>query len=513
MPEAKVLTPINEKPTLPPYQDLRQFIERLRNAGELIEITAEVDAELEISEIADRISKGAPQQNKALLFTNVKGYAAPVLINAMGSEKRMLMALNTPSYDYHQKRIGFFAKPSQLFVQLSSGGLFDKLGMVPKLGELRHVFPKPYKGTAPCQEVVITDPTQPMLDKLPILKTWPDDGGPFITLPCVFTKDPLSGESNLGMYRMQKYDNCTTGMHWHKHHDGNRFYENARKAGLDRLEVAVALGTTPCIAFAATAPLPPGLYELLFAGFLMQEGVATVQCKTVDLKVPAHAEVILEGYVLLDEKRWEGPFGDHTGYYSEADDFPVFHITAMTHRKNPIYMTTVVGKPPQEDCYMGKATERLFLPLLKMIIPEIVDMNLPWEGVFHNCVILSIDKRYPGHARKIMCSLWGFGQLMFSKYIIVVDKHVDVQDVATVAWHVFNNTDPKRDMQFMDGPLDILDHAAPSWAYGSKVGIDATRKWATEGFNRDWPDEIEMSSAMKQQVTERWGELFPQFAG
>lgn len=495
------------KPELPPYKNLTEFIQRLRDADELIEITAEVDPYLEISEITDRISKSSDAQNKALLFTNVKGSELPVLINTVGSHKRMAMAINAPDYAYHKERIAFFAKPSQLFKQLSAGSLGDKLGMLPKLAELRHVFPK-VVNSAPCQEVVITDTSQPMLDKLPILTTWPDDGGPYITLPCVFTKDPLTGEPNVGMYRMQKYDNRTTGMHWQKHHDGARLYENAKRAGLDRIEVAVALSAPPHVVYSATAPLPPGLYELLFAGFLMNQAVELVPCKTVDLNVPAHAEIILEGYVLLDELRREGPFGDHTGYYSLADDYPVFHLTAMTHKQNPTYMTTIVGKPPQEDCYLGAATEHLFLPLLKMFLSEIVDMHLPWAGVFHNCVILSIDKRFAGHGKKVMSALWGFGQLMFSKYVIVLDSHVDVRDYNTVAWHVFNNTDPKRDMMFADGPLDVLDHATPLWGMGSKVGIDATRKWAEEGFTREWPDELEMSEAIKQQVSNRWSELF-----
>ena len=493
------------------YKDLRAFIERLRQADELIEISDPVCCELEVTELTDRFSKLPENENKALLFTNIvdtdgNSYKMPLLINAMGNHKRMLMALGAESYEAVQQRIASYAKPD--FGALSSGGLLDKLTFLPQMADLRHVFPKPYRGkVAPCQEVVLTDTSQPMLDKLPVLTTWPEDGGPYITLPSVFIKDPLTGEKNLGMYRMQKYDNCTTGMHWHKHHDGNRFYENARKAGHDRLEVAVALGAPPYVSYCATAPLPTGLYELLFAGFLHNQGVETVQCKTVDLTVPAQAEIILEGYVLLDEKRWEGPFGDHTGYYSLADDFPVFHLTAMTHRENPLYQTTVVGKPPQEDCYLGKATEQLFLPLLNLFLPEIVDMNLPWEGVFHNCVIVSIKKSFPGHARKVMSALWGFGQLMFSKYVIVVDEHVNPQDVSTVAWHVFNNTDPKRDMMFAEGPMDILDHATPLWAYGSKVGIDATKKWESEGFDREWPNEIEMMPEVKAKMDELWTKL------
>jgi 4-hydroxy-3-polyprenylbenzoate decarboxylase len=500
-----------------PAYDLRQFLEQVRQQGQLREIEAPASTALEITHIADCVSKGRspdgrPWPNQALWFRNPHNSATgeafdiPLVINAMGSHSRTLLALGAPDYRHIQARIQSFVKPPM------PGNLWQKLQMLPKLAELNQFLPKTFKGAvAPCHEVVITDTHQPMLDKLPILTCWPDDGGPFITMPVVFTKDPATGERNCGMYRLQKYDNCTTGMHWHKHHDGARIYENARRAGKDRLEVAVALGAAPHVVYSATAPLPPGLDELIFAGFLRSQPVELVRCKTVDLEVPAHAEIILEGYVLLDELRREGPFGDHTGYYSLADDYPVFHLTAMTHRHQPIYLTTIVGKPPQEDCYLGKATERIFLPLLQLFISEIVDMNLPWEGVFHNCVIVSIDKRFPGHAKKVMSSLWGFGQLMFSKYVIVVDRHVDVQDVSQVAWHVFNNTDPRRDMMFADGPLDILDHATPMWGYGSKVGIDATRKWPSEGFTRDWPDEIEMDTQTCQQVAQRWEALFPGF--
>ncbi len=490
-----------------PTHDLRGFIQLLKEADELIEIEAPVSCYLEITEITDRVSKAQGCTNKALLFKNVKGYEMPLLINAVGSFERTLMALGGESFEALQARIAKYAKPD--FAALSSSNLWDKLALLPEYTELRHVFPRTYKGgIAPCQEVVITDLNQALLDKLPILTCWPEDGGPFITLPCVFTKDSITGDRNVGMYRLQKYDNTTTGMHWHKHHDGNEIYENSKKSGKDRLEVAVVLGVHPAVIYSATAPLPKGLNELLLAGFLMNHPVETVRCKTVDLDVPAHAEIVLEGYVNYDELRWEGPFGDHTGYYSLADDFPVFHLTAMTHRQNPIYMTTIVGKPPQEDCYLGKATEQLFLPLLKIFIPEIVDMNLPWEGVFHNCVLVSIKKRYPGHARKVMSAMWGFGQLMFSKYVVIVDEQVNVQDVSTVAWHVFNNTDPKRDMMFAEGPMDILDHATPLWAYGSKVGIDATKKWESEGFTREWPNEIEMSEAIKTQVSQRWQDIF-----
>jgi 4-hydroxy-3-polyprenylbenzoate decarboxylase len=490
-----------------PYADLRAFLQLLRDQNELIDIHTPVSAYLEITEITDRISKSKEGLNKALLFhhvTNEQGekYDIPVLINTLGSNRRMLMALGAKNYREIQERIEFFVKPA------IPDNLWQKITMLPKLADLNNFIPRDFKGSAPCQEVVVTDTTQPMLDKWPILTCWPDDGGPFITFPVFFTKDAQTGERNAGMYRLQKFDNCTTGMHWHKHHDGNRIYENARRLGKDRIEVAAAFGCAPHITYAATAPLPPGIDEMIFAGFLHNTPVKMVKCKTVDVEVPYDCEMVIEGYVLLDELRREGPFGDHTGYYSLADDFPVLHVTAITHRKDPIYMTTIVGKPPQEDCYMGKATERIFLPLLKLFISEIVDMNLPWEGVFHNCVIVSIDKRFPGHAKKVMSSIWGFGQMMFSKYVIVLDKEVNVHDLSVVAWHVFNNTDPKRDMMFADGPLDILDHASPMWAYGSKCGIDATRKWATEGFDREWPDEIEMDDATKAKVDGKWQELF-----
>lgn len=489
------------------YKDLREFIQLLKQENELLEIDTPVSTHLEITEITDRISKMPEGKNKALLFKNAhdetgKKYEMPVLINALGSHNRMMLALGVETYEEIQKRIEFFVKPPK------PTSLMDKLTLLPKLAELNNFLPREHKGPAPCQEVVLTDPTQPMLDAIPVITCWPDDGGPFMTFPCVFLKDPKTGERNVGMYRMQKYDNSTTGMHWHKHHDGNRIYENARELGKDRIEVAAVFGASPHMIYAATAPLPPGIDETIFAGFLHNDPVKLVQCKTIDNQVPANAELVIEGYVLLDEVRWEGPFGDHTGYYSLADDFPVFHVTAVTHKKNPVYMTTIVGKPPQEDCYLGKATERIFLPLLKLFISEIVDMNLPWEGVFHNCVILSIDKRYPGHAKKVMSAVWGFGQMMFSKYVVIVDKHVNVHNLSEVAWHVFNNTDPKRDTMFAEGPMDILDHATPMWAFGSKMGIDATKKWATEGFNRDWPDEIEMDETTKAKVTEKWQQYF-----
>jgi 4-hydroxy-3-polyprenylbenzoate decarboxylase len=485
-----------------PPKNLRQFLEQLKQHQELVDISMPVSPNLEITEITDRVSKGMGAENKALHFSSVEGSAMPLVINTLGSYERLKLALGIEHFEEIQQRIQEFVKPS------IPHSLLDKVMMLPKLAELNQFFPRMINGNAPCQEVVITDPTEPMLDKIPILTCWPQDGGPFITMPVVYTKDVETSERNAGMYRLQKYSNHTTGMHWHKHHDGNRLYENAKRVGKDRVEVAVALGAPPHVIYSATAPLPPGIDEMIFAGFLHKEPVKMVKCKTIDMEVPAESEIILEGYVLIDELKWEGPFGDHTGYYSLADDFPVFHITAMTHRQNPIYCTTIVGKPPQEDYYLGKATERIFLPLLRLFIPEVVDMNLPAEGVFHNCVILSIDKRYPGHAKKVMSSVWGFGQMMFSKYVIIVDKEVDVQNLSDVAWRVFNNTDPKRDTLMTEGPLDILDHAAPMWAYGSKMGIDATVKWATEGFQREWPDEILMDESTRSIVDQRWRTYF-----
>lgn len=510
------------------YNDLRAFLKALDEAGELMRIDAPVSSDLEIAEITDRVSKSKGASNKALLFTNVRGYQMPVLINAFGSMKRMCMALETDSFDDVAERIRHLIKPKV------PETLVDKLSMLPTLLEVGRFPPKLTNQAAPCQEVVIKNPDQAMLDLIPIIRCWPEDPGAFITLPVVITRDPKTGIRNLGVYRLQKYDNSTTGMHWHKHHDGARNFEEVRrmeileprsphnpeppnygtffeKAPTDkpgkRLEVAVALGCDPTVSYAATAPLPPEIDEFVFAGFLRSNPVRLVKCVSVDLEVPATAEIIIEGYVDQSELREEGPFGDHTGFYSPSGLFPVFHVTAVTHRRDPIYQTTIVGKPPQEDCYLGKATERIFLPMLQMLVSEIVDMNLPWEGVFHNCAIIAIDKRYPGHAKKVMSAVWGLGQMMFTKYVIIVDKHVNVHDVSEVALHVFGNVDPRRDMMFADGPLDILDHSAPMFGYGSKVGIDATKKWQSEGHPRQWPREIIMSDEIKEQVTRRWAEF------
>ncbi len=475
------------------FRDLREFLAAVEKRGELLRITAPVSAELEAAEIADRaVKSGGP----ALLFENVEGSGVPLAMNLFGTMDRMRLALGVSSLD----EIG--ARMMEIIEPEIPTNLVEKLKLLPKLARLADFIPKTVS-SAPCQEVVEKD--RPSLAFLPVVKTWPGDGGPFITLPLVFTKDPATGRRNVGMYRMHVYDETTTGMHWHVHKGGAQHHRGFRKKG-ERMPVAVALGGDPATIYAATAPLPEDVDEMMFAGFLRKQPVELVRCKTSDIEVPAHAEVILEGYVDPDELRTEGPFGDHTGYYSLADKYPVFHLTCVTRRKAPIYPATIVGKPPMEDVYLGKATERIFLPLLKKILPEVVDMNLPVEGIFHNFAVFSIDKRYPGHARKVMSAVWGMGLLMFSKFVVVLDADVNVQDMSEVLWRIGNNVDPRRDTMIVDGPVDALEHASPVPHYGSKMGIDATRKWASEGFAREWPDDIRMDPEVAALVTRRWKE-------
>lgn len=478
------------------YKNLEEFIKELEANDELIRIKAEVDPELEITEITDRISK---DYGPALLFENVKGSDFPVLINAMGSYERMSMALGVSTLDDIGDGIGEFIDMSNYL------GLMKKIKSLPRLARMASVFPLKLPNKGACQEVVDHDPD---LSKLPILKCWPKDAGKFITLPLVMTKDPETGIQNTGMYRLQVFDKNTTGMHWHLHKDGREIYEKYQGQEFGgKMPVSIALGCDPAITYAATAPLPKMIDEMMFAGYLRKAPVKLVKSITNDIYVPADAEFIIEGYVDVNEPlRTEGPFGDHTGYYSLADLYPAFHVKCITRKKRPIYPTTIVGKPPMEDCYMGKATERIFLPLLKMQFPEIEDYHFPLEGVFHNCVIVSIKKRYPGHAKKIMNSLWGLGQMMYTKMIIVVDGNVKPSDVSTVAWKVFNNIDAKRDVVISEGPLDALDHASNTPHLGHRLGIDATKKWPTEGYMRDWPDDIEMSEDIKERVTKRWKE-------
>lgn len=472
------------------FRDLKDFTEYLEKKGELKRISTEVNPELEVTEIYDRTVK---HNGPALLFENVRGSSYPLLVNAFGSYKRMSMALGADSLDDVEARV------EKLLELPGDLGIISKLTQIPKLLEFSNCYPKKVS-SAPCQEVIEEETD---ITSLPVLKCWPGDGGKFLTLPLVITKDMNSGLLNMGMYRMQIYDKSTTGMHWHLHKDGAENFRKYKDAGR-LMEVAVALGCDPATIYAATAPLPKGISELLFAGFLRKQSVEVVKCRTIDMEVPANAEFILEGYVDPYEKKLEGPFGDHTGYYSQSDYYPVFHVKLITRKKNPIYPATIVGKPPMEDCYMAKATERIFLPILKLLYPEIVDINMPVEGVFHNCVIVSIAKSYPGQAKKIMNSIWGMGQMMFMKLVIVVDKDVSPGDISSVAWKVFNNIDGRRDIVFMDGPLDALDHSSSFPHYGCRIGIDATRKMPSEGYEREWPDSLEMSGAIKKLVDERW---------
>ena len=540
------------------YDDLRAWIAALDRAGELKKIQTEVDPILEIPEITDRVSKAnvrvgadalvrpAGQSSAAggpaLLFQNIKGHpGAQVLINQFGSPRRMNLALEVNSLDEVADRIRAFMDVK------SPQGFLDKVKMLPMLTEMSKFFPKTVS-TGRCKEVIRKDNFS--LNYFPILQCWPKDAGRFITLPCVITRDPKTGKRNVGMYRLQVFDERTTGMHWQRQKVGAEHYREALRraasvnlegapslsrslrqggdlsAAVDimartsggsvliegnqpsgKMEVAVAIGTDPALTFAAIVPAPPEVEEYLIAGFLRQKPVELVKCETVDLEVPANAEIILEGHVHLNELRSEGPFGDHTGFYSLEDLYPVFHISCITHRKDPIYSTTIVGKPPQEDAYMGKAVERIFLPLMKLTIPELVDINLPIEGVFHNLMIVSIRKSYPGQARKVMNAIWSLGQAMFTKCVIVVDEDVNVQNIADVTLKVLNHIDPERDIQFTLGPVDSLDHASRLPNYGSKMGIDATRKWPSEGFSRPWPDEIVMDAKTKALVDSKWKAL------
>ena len=544
------------------YNDLREWIAALDKTGELKRITEPVSPRLEITEITDRVSKiGKLQSGKssetgkskqaytaggpALLFENIAGHPGhKVFINQFGSERRMALALGVNHLDEIAARI------QGLLQMKAPEGLFDKLKMLPHVAELTRAFPKTVSAKdAPCKQVILRDNFN-LLD-FPVLTCWPHDGGPFITLPCVHTRDPKSGKRNIGMYRMQVYDGQTTGMHWQRQKVGAEHYRQALRAQAEanapddpkaarvaamaessggayavpggqigglpqvkfgnlkgsRMEVAVSIGSDPATTFSAIVPAPPDIEEYLIAGFLRGKPVEIVKCETVDLEVPANAEIVLEGYVELGELRTEGPFGDHTGFYTMQDEYPVFHITCITHRKDPIYAATIVGKPPMEDAWMGKAVERIFLPMMRMTIPEIVDINLPPEGVFHNLMIVSIRKSYPGQARKVMAAIWSLGQAMFTKCVIVVDEDCDVQDLGEVTLRVTNNIDPERDIQFTLGPIDSLDHASRLANYGSKMGIDATRKWRAEGFERPWPAMLEMDRETKSKVDAIWSKL------
>ena len=472
------------------FDSLGQFIGALQRTGELAVVRARVSPVLEIAEITDRVVKaGGP----ALLFTDVAGSAYPVLTNAFGTERRMALGLGARSLSELEARM-------RTLVDVSiPGTLPGRLSKVASLGSLGMAIPRRAK-IVPVQEIV----EEPDLATLPILTTWPGDGGRFITLPLVFTRDPLSGARNVGMYRMHVYDARTTGMHWQRHKQGRAHATNAGS----RLPVAVVIGADPALTYAATAPLPPVIDEVLFAGILRGRGLRMARCTTIDVDVPADAEFVLEGYVDNEDLRQEGPFGDHTGVYTPADAYPTFHVQCITRRRAPTYAATVVGKPPMEDAWLGKATERLFLPLLQMVVPEIVDYNLPVEGAFHNLCIVSIRKSYPGHAQKVMNALWGLGHmLMLTRVLVIVDADIDVQDVRAVTWFVANNIDPSRDLVVMPGPVDDLDHSSSSFAaFGHKLGIDATRKARADGYTREWPADLVMDDATRDRVTGRWAE-------
>jgi 4-hydroxy-3-polyprenylbenzoate decarboxylase len=530
------------------YKDLREWIAALDRAGELTRITQPVSPYLEMSEIADRAAKlkgdtkrgpGGP----ALLFENITGHpGARTLMNQFGSERRMKLALDVSSLDEIANRIRTLLHPP------TPTSFMSKLKLLPTLAEIGSFFPKVIdRSAAACKEVILKGDAVD-LTKIPVLTTWPQDGGPFITLPCVITKAQDSptgepGKRNVGMYRMQVYDKNSTGMHWQRQKNAAEQLRDRLRATVGdkstevelmaatsggttsapadtplnqqvitkilngRMEVAVAIGTDPATTFSAIVPAPPEIEEYLIAGFLRQKPVELVRGETVSLEVPAHAEYILEGFVNLAELKTEGPFGDHTGFYTMQDDYPVFHVTCITHRKKPIYAATVVGKPPMEDAWMGKAVERIFLPLMQLTLPEIVDVNLPAAGVFHNLMIVSIRKSYAGHARKVMNGIWAMGQAMFTKCIVVVDEDCDVQDLGEVTLRTANNIDPERDIQFTLGPVDTLDHASRLPNLGSKMGIDATRKWPAEGFTRQWPPMLKMSPEVTARIDQLWPKL------
>jgi len=469
------------------FENLHEYLDSLKKRGELIVIKEEIDPVYEMGYIADRLIKS---KGPAVLFKNPKGSNIPVAMNLFGTKERTELALNVESLDDLGKRVEELVNAEVPY------NFWDKLRNIVKLKEFSKFIPKVVK-EAPCQEIIIDDVD---LFKLPILKTWPKDGGRFITLPLVFTKNPLTGKQNCGMYRMQVFDKNTTGMHWHIHKDGAHHFRWYKEKN-DIMPVCVAIGADPITIYTATAPLPEDIDEMLFASFLRRKPVKLVKATLSDILIPAEAEIVLEGYVDPKEPlHLEGPFGDHTGYYSLEDYYPVFHVKRITMRKDVIYPATIVGKPPMEDCFLGKATERLFLPIIKKILPEIVDINLPIEGIFHNFAFVSIDKQYPGHAFKVINALWGLGMMSLTKIIAVFDKNVNVQDVSEVIWRLGNNIDPQRDIIFTKGPLDVLEHASDLAFFGSKMGIDATKKWKSEGFEREWPDDIEMSEDIKSKM-------------
>ncbi len=479
------------------YRNLREFINFLESKNEVHYIDAPVDRDLEITEITDRaVKSGGP----VLYFRNVEGFTIPVVTNIFGTHQRMAWALGVETAnDLTQKVrdiLGMVKTPPE--------SLFDKLKAFKDMAGLARTQPKTVS-SGTCQEVVKMG-SEADLNRLPHLKCWPDDGGRYITLPLVISRDPITGKRNVGTYRMQVYDSHTAGMHWQSHKVGASHYRSGQLQGLAKMEVAVALGADPTTMWTGALPLPPDMDEIAVSGVISNSSVPMVKCKSIDLDVPANSEMVLEGYVVPGELKEEGPFGDHTGYYSLEEEYPVFHLTAITHKKDPIYPATVVGRPPSEDFFMGKAVERLMLPALQLTLPEIVDINMPAEGVFHNLVIVSMKKEYPGHTRKVMNAIWGLGLMMLAKGIIIVDDNVNVQDLSEVAWRVSSNLNPDTDLVITEGPVDDLDHSSPTPKYGSKLGIDATKKTEMDGRKRTWPPDVIMSEEIKSQVTKRWAE-------
>jgi 4-hydroxy-3-polyprenylbenzoate decarboxylase len=477
------------------FDTTREFIAALEQAGELRRINAEVDPDLEITEIADRVMK-SPGGGPALLFERVKGHTMPLLINSLGSRRRMQMVCGSDKISEVTESFLAMLEPK------GSLSFLEKLKMLPKLKQINDIFPVEVRRSA-CQEVVVDDPS---FDLLPVCKCWPDDGGRFVTMPMVFSRDPRHGALNCGMYRLQVYDSKTCGMHWHLHKGGAEHMRRMAERG-EKLPVTIAIGCGPAEVFSATVPLPPDINEMMFAGLLRGSPVKVVKSLTNDLLVPAEADIVLEGFVDPAETRVEGPFGDHTGYYSPADLYPVFHLTAMSMRCDPIYMHTIVGVPPMEDAYIGEAIEQLFTPIMKRQFPEITDMHMPVWGVFHNMMIIALKKAYPGHARKVMHGIWGLGQAMFTKLIIVVDHDTDIRNYGELTWRAANSLDYARDIEVVKGPVDDLDHASQLHRYGGKMGVDATTKWPGEGHDRGWPDIIRMSDEVKRRVDEMWPKL------
>ncbi len=489
-----------------PLNTLLEYIDAIEAAGELVRIREPVRAKLEIAEIADRVMK-SPEGGPALLFERVvlddgEESPIPVAINLYGSMKRMCLGLGTDELDAVGDRITELINPK------IPRGIMGKLSMVPKLAEVAKYPPRTRKGRAPCQEVILEGADCDMT-RLPVLTTWPGDGGPYLTLPMVITDDPVRGIRNVGMYRVQVLGPRSLAMHWQRHKVGAAHWrEMAAEGGGERMPVVIAMGGDPASIYAASAPLPPTIDEFIFAGFLRKAPVELVKAKTCDLEVPAEADIVIEGYIDLSEDLvLEGPFGDHTGFYALPDYYPQVHVTAITRRSEPIFPATLVGRPPMEDYYMGHATERIFLPLLRLTVPEIVDYHMPAPGIFHNLVFVAIDKQYPGHAYKVMNALWGQGLMSLAKVIIVVDRDVNVQDPDEAWWIALNNIDPERDVRFTMGPIDVLDHASREFTYGSKMGIDGTRKWKDEGFHREWPELITMDEATKTRVDALWPSL------